>query len=63
MKPWKLALSKLTLDGPYSHHGGLKALAKDIGVLPERITLWMNDQHEPNEENQEKLQRLAENVK
>jgi len=66
MKRWKRDLSALTLDGPYSHHGGLKRLAADLGLAeiagPSTVSLWMTDEKVPSPKNQAKLRALAEEV-
>lgn len=59
MPEWKRALSALTLDGPYSQHGGQKQLAAALGVHPDRINKWMSDDAQPSPENQARLVELA----
>jgi len=59
MPEWKRALSALTLDGPYSKHGGQRQLAAVLGVHPDTVNKWMLDYAPPSPENQARLAELA----
>lgn len=63
MDQWKLALSQLTLSGPYTKADGdpdFAALAEDLGTEPRYVKLWYEGETAPRPHYQRKLIKMAE---